>query len=135
MIAKGQYNFVKSKRSCTLANVRFWHFIEPALLWPQVPNSQSIPTCYLTIGGSNPPLGVISRCVKAVLAKGRKPNLCLQGVDNLIGNDGEAAVVEFRYFLAESRQLVAKMTRITDRIVSDPSRFLFGEREAEFKAK
>ncbi|MCF8468883.1 MAG: MlaD family protein [Sneathiella sp.] len=59
----------------------------------------------------------------------------LAGVDNLIGNDGEAAVVEFRHFLAESRQLVAKMTRIADRIENDPSGILFGTPDAEFKAK
>lgn len=59
----------------------------------------------------------------------------LTDVDNLIENDGKAAVVEFRNFLAESRKLVAIMTRITDRIENDPSGFLFGERDAEFKAK
>ncbi|MZR31577.1 MlaD family protein [Sneathiella litorea] len=59
----------------------------------------------------------------------------LADVDNLIENDGKAAVMEFRDFLAESRKLVAIMTRITDRIENDPSGFLFGERDAEFKAK
>jgi len=59
----------------------------------------------------------------------------LAGVDNLVGVEGEAAVVEFRQFLTETRQLVAKMTRITDRIENDPSGFLFGTPEPEFKAE
>ena len=59
----------------------------------------------------------------------------LAGVDNLVGNDGEAAVAEFRNFLAESRQLVAKMTRIADRIENEPSGILFSRPDAEFKAK
>jgi phospholipid/cholesterol/gamma-HCH transport system substrate-binding protein len=59
----------------------------------------------------------------------------LAGIDNFVGVEGEATVVEFRQFLAETRQLVAKMTRITDRIENDPSGFLFGTPDAEFKAK
>ncbi len=59
----------------------------------------------------------------------------LASMDSLIGNDGKAAVMEFRDFLAESRQLVTKLTRITNRIENDPSGFLFGERASEFKAK
>jgi phospholipid/cholesterol/gamma-HCH transport system substrate-binding protein len=59
----------------------------------------------------------------------------LSGVDNLVSGEGEAAIVEFRYFIAETRQLVAKMTRITDRVENDPSGFLFGTPDVEFKAK
>lgn len=70
--------------------------------------------------------------LKASLAAARKT---LGGVDSLVEGDGEAAVVEFRQFVAEARQLVANMTRITEQIEEDPSDFLFGGRDAEFKAK
>lgn len=59
----------------------------------------------------------------------------LAGVDNLVQGEGEAAIVEFRYFIAETRQLVAKITRITDRVENDPSGFLFGTPDVEYKAK
>lgn len=70
--------------------------------------------------------------LKASLAAARKT---LAGVDTLVEGDGEAAVVEFRQFVSEARDLVASMTRISEQIEENPSDFLFGGREAEFKAK
>lgn len=59
----------------------------------------------------------------------------LAEVDDLVQDEGAAAVMEFRYFLAETRQLIASITRITEHIENDPSGFIFGVPEAEFEAK
>ncbi len=44
-------------------------------------------------------------------------------------------LTEFSRFLTEARLLIAGLSRVTERLESDGARFLFGEREAEFKAK
>lgn len=59
----------------------------------------------------------------------------LAGVDDLVQDDGATAVMEFRYFLAETRHLIASITRITEHIENDPSGFIFGVPEAEYEAK
>ena len=42
---------------------------------------------------------------------------------------------EFSRFVTEARLLVAGLSRVTERLETDGARFLFGEREAEFKAQ
>lgn len=59
----------------------------------------------------------------------------LAGVDDLVQDDGSNAVMEFRYFLAETRQLIASISRITENIENNPSGLIFGVPKAEFDAK
>ncbi|SLN37586.1 MlaD family protein [Oceanibacterium hippocampi] len=42
---------------------------------------------------------------------------------------------EFTRFVEEARQLVASLERVSERIESDPARFLFGTQESEFRAE
>jgi len=70
-------------------------------------------------------LNELARELNATVAENREPLRRFSG----------EGLGEFRRFLAETRQLVAKMTRITERIENDPTRFLFGPKEPEFKAK
>ena len=42
---------------------------------------------------------------------------------------------EFSRFVTEARLLVAGLSRVTERLETDGARFLFGERESEFKAQ
>ncbi len=42
---------------------------------------------------------------------------------------------EFTRFVTEARLLIAGLSRVTERLETDGARFLFGERESEFKAQ